>query len=94
MGVHQESHPLPLGIQGFHLEFVPFQLHFPNVVIPLGHHSSLTSPAMSRRLSAAQPRVEKRQRISRKLRRIIFIPDSWLADYKRHYVRFWEMNHP
>jgi len=91
MGVHLESYPLSLGIQGFHLEFVPFQLHFPNVVIPLGHQQF---EAMSRRLSAAQPRVEKRQRISRKLRRIIFIPDSWLADYKRHYVRFWEMNHP
>jgi hypothetical protein len=28
------------------------------------------------------------------VRGIIFIPDSWLADYNRNYVRFLEMNHP
>ncbi|VXA88882.1 conserved hypothetical protein [Aeromonas veronii] len=35
VGIDDEMHLLILAIEGFDLEFVPFQLHFPNVVIPL-----------------------------------------------------------
>ena len=36
VGIDLQVHPPIVGIQGFHLEFVPFQLDFPNVVVPLG----------------------------------------------------------
>ena len=35
VGIDLQLHPRIVGIQGFHLEFVPFQLDFPNVVVPL-----------------------------------------------------------
>ena len=60
----------------------------PNVVITLSQQQ--LDPVRPCRDGLGRPAktVEKSTRISRILRGIIFIPDSWLAHYKRHYVRF------